>query len=518
MHVSKYLLYGFIVIILGMSVFIANPITTATNATPDQSQLNQSIIVVCPSGTGDVVCEFRFESERLIAILNRLCARGILPAPICAFIDADASVAQVPATCPVLVNFNLAQAADFCSDMDRNYACYGASRVLTVPTDVFTGPGDVTELTGLIAISAGGYDLREALYGVAAAYSHASLHLGTTGSLRMLIFGDVRVENGIDVLDAVRLPDEPIAVTVNRETSLYQAPDNGNGPQQQLGQVAAGSDLLIDIFTADATWARVLYMSTTVTGQLDSAWIETEALNFPDDYTPVDYNDTITPMRVSDQMQPNGQTPMQAFYFTPGPGAVPVCAPELGGRLVLQAPRGIETRFQVNDVPLRIMDTVELLFVRADEDGDGITELYMELRVVSGMATLDPESDTPRFVAPGYAARIQLDEQVYDLGADNTANDYRPLPDALWGQPFPVTTTIMNSLIALENLPVEWLNQAIDAPFCAPESEGENCIPTYDMTADDVLVNTLCESGHLSEQLTICLPQPLAVDAEGDGN
>ncbi len=442
-------------------------------------------IVVCASGVGGVICEFRFEDPDDVQILTTLCGRGVLGAETCNAFTAGDSVAQVPSSCPLLVNFNLELAAQNCSETERNEGCYGAETVLTTPANLLNEPGDIEELTGVIAFNAQGYDLRNADYGLSKANSHANLHLEVEGGLRVLIFGNVRVENAVTTDEAVILPEEPVTVTVASDTPLFDQPA-GFGPQTELGQATADSSINVDAVSDDEAWARIMLMTETVIGENASAWISTEAITFPNDTIPAELP----------RIEQGDVTPMQSFYFVPGGSSVPSCEPTLGGLVLLQAPRGIETVAFVNGAPILMIGTVEVRFANGDDQ--------LELRVVSGVAVVNPGGDDAQVVAPGYGTRIDHAPTVQNLGADNTTNDYTLDDEAEWEEPFELSRSVVTGFSSLETLPLSLLNQTINAPQCGPETEGEDCDIEYDFADDEALIADLCADGVLPADLEVC--------------
>lgn len=462
------------------------PISAGTFSESDSlaSPVNDPIII-CPSGVGEVICEIYSNTPVDIEIILELCAAGLLDPSVCALIRPGDTSFQLPASCPLVVHYNIRRSARLCTELDRNEACYGSEEVEFTPDNLAVAPGDIVELPPVIAIDVDGYNLNTARYGFSVAVSHANLHLEVDGGLRMLIFGSMRVEDAIRETEAVILPDEPIEVFVENATTLFDQPSSF-GPQNPLGQIPSDSTALVDAFSEDGAWARVPFVSDTPIGTNPNAWIATDNLEFPGDFDP----DTLP------KMEATSLTSMQGFYFSPGNGMLPECAPGLGNTLLLQAPRGVETTFIANDANILITDTVELRFANGDDD--------LELRVISGVAVINAGTEEAQVVAPGYAVRIEQLEQLQNLGADGLANDYTLAINAQWSEPFEMSTTVMQQIASFETIPLSLLNQLIDAPLCGVDTQGDDCEIEYDFADDAALVEKLCVEGLLTSNLEVC--------------
>ncbi len=441
--------------------------------------------IICPSGIGQVICEIIFNDPDDVSIILELCERELLDPQICQAIDPQSTVIQLTATCPLVVNYNIARAARGCADLDRNEACYGSGQAVSIPGDLFTDPVEIVDLPPVIAIEVGGYSLNAAQYSFSLLNSDADLHLGVDGGLRILMFNGVRVENAVTETEAVLLPEEAIEITLEETATLFDRPAE-EGEQTGLAEVTAGSTLLVDALSADEDWARVLYSSETPFGINPNAWVSTDSVAFPDDVMP----DELPRIRADDY------TPMHGFYFLSNSAPPPECAPGFGNALLLQAPRGIETTFIANDARVLITDTVTLHYTSDGSD--------FELRVISGIAVINPGTDQAEVIAPGYGVRIELADQRQNLGADGAANDYTLAADAQWGEPFELSSTLIENMAAFETLPSGLLNQPIDAPHCGSETQGQNCDIAYDSTEDAALIDKLCNEALLPDELKVC--------------
>lgn len=432
-------------------------------------------IVVCASGVGGVICEFRFEDPADIEILQQLCEVGLLPVAICDLFDADAAavqVVQVPATCPVLVNFSRETAGVLCDGLERNELCYGYEFVSVSPDGLLTNSGDITELTPVRTIEVGAYNLGTAYYGLNVVHADADLHTALDNGLRMILFGAVNVRNRVLASDAIQLPENAVTVTVSDESSVFDVPASF-GEQTNIGVVPVGEMLQADMFTEDGEWLRVLFPYETDFGEITSAWISADVVTFN-----AEDDADLLPLVGS-----NDFTPMDSFLFAPGQGTSPECLSDADGLLFLQAPEGVETTYVANDATITITGSVIMRLV------EGNTR--MELSVLSGVALLEDNIILPA----GYLSRINvIPSQGY----------YIVTPNAEWDDPREMTPVEVTNRTYLENLPLSLLNQPVQVPECGSDSTDEACELEYDYDYDEQLVSRLCVNSILPEEFSVC--------------
>lgn len=437
-------------------------------------------IVVCASGIGGVVCEFRFETRNDIQILERLCATGELPASVCDAFNVGATVAQVPAVCPVLVGFSREKVGELCSDVSRNEFCYGYEEVSVSPA-VVTRSGDTAELTPITSINAQAYDLLGSAFGVGVVdgqsfgigviNAHANLPVAMTDSagLRVILFGGMQMSNRVSEGDAINLPEDALVATAQTSTSVFDVPPSF-GEQTAVGTVAAGEALMVDALSDDGEWARVMFSYDGFVGVQAAGWVSFADLDFAQ------------PGAVGDlpSISEDEFTPFQNFFFAPA-GGVPPCQPITGGALILQSPEGVETTYIANDAQITIIGSAKMNIVGS----------RMEITVLSGVAVLEGGVIVPA----GYTSRINvIPSQGFFVVA----------PNAEWDEPRALTRSEIDSVTYFESLPLSILNQAVNVPVCGPDSVGTACDITYDYEFDETLAADLCERGILSEELDIC--------------
>jgi hypothetical protein len=85
----------------------------------------------------------------------------------------------------------------------------------------------------------------------------------------------------------------------------------------------------------------------------------------------------------------------------------------------------------------------------------------MRLTVLSGLATLDPDSPNPILIPPGYWTIVCLDEPQ-DRGLDGEENDR--IVSCGWSEPVLITDAIYNQLDGLQGLPGDILKKPVIVP------------------------------------------------------
>jgi hypothetical protein len=454
----------FIVTLLALSVSLV----FAENLAPQ----NELPIVVCPSGVGDPVCEYRFESPIEIEILQELCAAGRLPSDVCSGLSPD----RVPAVCEVAVGVAIEYAGRVCDGLERNEFCYGYETVDVSPAGLVSEPGEINVLTRVTSLSADAYNLRNAIYGITAANAHANLPLEVDdeAGLRVILFGELEMRNRVSSTDALVLPDEAVTVTVNTDTELFDS-QIVFGTENTIGTATTGTTLTADVISDDGAWVRVMFMAEQEIGTSASAWISADALDFASD-------DDLALLAVGDA---EDFTPLQNFFFSNGATGGPVCQPGTGGVLFLQAPEGIRTDYIANDAPITIIGSVAMKMIG--------NNTQMELTVLDGVAiAYSADSSEPVIIPAGYKSVIDM-----VFGATLAT-------DAQWEDAQELTRSEMSNIAYYESVPQTLLNQPVNVPLCSVDSTGETCNIEYDNDNDANLIAELCTSDILPETLSVC--------------
>lgn len=287
-------------------------------------------------------------------------------------------------TCPGLVERAMSEIGTNCASLGRNSACYGFNNVLAdfdtdVPDNYFSVPSDRAELSSLRSIQTAPLNETAGTWGIATLNVQANLPGALPGqSVVFILLGNSELENAVPADEALILPEEPLEVTALRAIALRRDPSSR---AEVVGTIAGGTPLLADGTSPDGNWLRVFF----VADRLASAWVNTGDVQA----------DSIDDLPV---IRPDSRTPMQAFRFQTNVGGVD-CS-QAPSALFVQGPEDIEVDISANGVDIRIGSSIIL---RTLEDGS------LQIFVISGGATLNPNSDNPLLIAPGFTTICPVD-------------------------------------------------------------------------------------------------------------
>ncbi|MCB9435654.1 MAG: SH3 domain-containing protein [Anaerolineales bacterium] len=269
--------------------------------------------------------------------------------------------------CDALVTEALQVLGTACTEVGRNEACYGHSRVAaTFREDVdgvtFATSGDTTALTNLEALVTEPLDMDAGTWGVALMRLQADLPESDPDSaMTLILFGDTEVTNAVDLNTA----DFPTCVIENASLSNMNM-RSGPGlnrqitsvfPRGEAGQAVGRSD--------DNDWVRILY-----NGSLGWIFVRNMQLDCE-----------IETLRVTDEDAPlTGfyDKPMQAFTLQSGGDSACAAAPN---GLLIESPEGQRAHVMVNGIEMEFASAGFLSI-----DGDGalrVSGLAGEIRVRS---------------------------------------------------------------------------------------------------------------------------------------
>lgn len=142
----------------------------------------------------------RFPFTRMITRLGAISlSLGVMFGLIALRPDAPTTVFAAAPTCSAVVKQALAQAAQVCTNLKRNQACYAGSPIESqakpgVNGFVFNNPGDIINLGDAISIKTAPYNRKEGTWGVALLRVQANLPDTAVGqNVTMILFGDTEV-------------------------------------------------------------------------------------------------------------------------------------------------------------------------------------------------------------------------------------------------------------------------------------------------------------------------------------
>jgi hypothetical protein len=154
--------------------------------------------------------------------------------------------------------------------------------------------------------------------------------------------------------------------------------------------------------------------------------------------------------------------PWQVFFLRNGT-AIPSCTQAPPPLLLVQGADDADTVITVNGAKIKLMagetrnplPTTVVLQVLYPGDS-------MRLVVLSGLATLNPDSSSPTLIPPGYWTIACLDEPQ-DRGLDSQKNDR--IVSCGWSEPALITDAMFNQLDGLQGLPGNVLKKPVIVPI-----------------------------------------------------
>jgi hypothetical protein len=390
-------------------------------------------------------------------------------------------------TCTALAQSMNTALENNCSEAGVNAACYGASlsEVMMIPGETgdldFDEPGDVVALTNLARLTSQRIDDLLTNWGASILNPNADLPVGLPGrSMVWILLGGVEIENDVEVVDALLLPDVTLPITVADAASLFAAP---SASSSVVGQAPAGTTLLADGADVTGSWARVYFEYEGDYGIVPSAWLNIESLAVDPSVLPA--------------ITQESRTPFQEFFLRTDQN-VDVCQSELPtDTLVIQSPDTIESNIVVNGEAIRVIGTVGLRII----SNSG----FLQVIAFDGMAILNPDSADPIVVPPGYSSEICLG-QVQNLGTDRQEND-QLRGNCNWSLPRLLEQNELRIFQFLEDLSDDVLDDGIVLPdtICASGIGGAIC-QVGDIPQDiDEIIDELCSEGDLPPDICAVL-------------
>jgi uncharacterized repeat protein (TIGR01451 family) len=334
--------------------------------------------------------------------------------------------AQLPgqndeALCSPFVEDALTAVGANCDGLNRNTACYGynnvgASFAQTVPVRFFTQPSERGDLPVFRRIETSALNLDQNQWGIALLSVQADLPRTLPGqSVLFMLVGDSEVENAVrraNTFTSTTL----VPVTTRMPANLYAAPALD---ARILGSVPMRTTLDADATTRDGAWARVTFEGRP-------GWLARTVLDVP----------TAPALPVYDG---NARTPMQAFYFRTGIGALN-CIPA-PSTLIVQGPQNLSVNLTANGANIQLGSTINMNTLPVDpatvaalfptyRGRERIAGL-LQVITLDGEAIIDAESENPIRIPVGKVGITCLGA-ARNLGTDGVANDNRVIPECGW--------------------------------------------------------------------------------------
>jgi hypothetical protein len=370
--------------------------------------------------------------------LRRLHLKLILILVSSLFVSTFTTSAQTPTpVCTNIVNQTITQTGVNCADRVTGTACYAAEEVDSNlapnvnPAD-FDTPGDRVSLQNVVHLRPQALSLTDQTWGITTLNLQASLPTRLAQDVVVLGLGGAELENGVMPEAAFTPPSASVSATTTSATAL-RMPTMNPASAEVIAQVPNGATVSADVVSSDRQWVRVIY------GNIPG-WLAASALSA----------DVVSRLPVLD-----GLTPMQSFFVRTGIDGQPcVNAPSW---VIVQGPQDIAVELVVNTVDLRLQSTMLLRTIRAGEP----VGLQMEIIVLFGLVTINPESNNPIYVPPGYSVLVNLGDELISLGIEGDA-DERAVRS--FGTPRLLTQGEIDALGILRLLPNNIINYPIELP------------------------------------------------------
>ncbi len=357
------------------------------------------------------------------------------------------ATAQDTTTCPALVSTALNELGTNCADLARNTTCLGYKTVqhtafsVSVSPAFYTTAGERANLTTTEAIQTGPMSIPQQEWGLNVMNVEANVPNALPGKGVVFIqTGGVEVENGVEPGNAVNMVDG-IGLSTIIDTNLltWPAPSIVGHASETITHIPSGDPVVVDAVDPTQSFVRVVYKNQV-------GWISRDAL-------PVGTDLTSLPT-----VGPNDMTPMQDFYFRVGIEGTPPCA-EAASFLFVQTPAGGPTDLTVYGTHFRINGTV--IFRSLPPGHDLGNEI--EIIVLSGLATIYPDTGNDIIVPPGFSSSIGLCLPLVSLGIEGD-RDEKGTCTNVWSQPTPLTQPELDTFKVVEHFP----NNVIDYPVTIP--------------------------------------------------
>ena len=366
-----------------------------------------------------------------------------------------------------------------CADNETGQVCYGFPEIDSVLQDeidaeTFDEAGEVVDVFDVITLRPGAIDITspEETWGIAVMNVLASLPAGVTDDVVVIGFGGTEIESDVPVEEAFITLEAPLPFTTTAAGELREVTLTPPADAEVIEQVASGTALTVDAISQDGDFVRVLVAD-------QAGWLDIAAFDGLD----LDGLPTLN----------DGQlTPMQAFYLRTGIDAG-TCAPNSSWVLV-QSPEEMPVDMILYDVPMRIEAT---MLLRTLAPGEPVGP-EMQLVVLYGVVTVNPDTEEEIIVPAGYFLPIGLGPDFVSLGIEGD-EDERSGPKIFGGLTL-FNQALLGDLGFLDQLPPDIFNYDIDLPVLT-QASGVGA-PLIDLVFPDPVatspIEQLCATGALS--------------------
>ena len=310
------------------------------------------------------------------------------------------------AACTAFTDAAIQRTRQFCSRVNRDFACYGNDSVkaaarATVANFQFDHPGDISNVTSFDSIQLSGMNESLEEWGVVMMKLRANIPQASPQAVSMVLFGSVSLENA-------GFASEPVAVTLDKHFSLDVREEPKYGADIVYnGEL--GDELLAHEQSADGSW---LYVEVPGTRQM--GWVRTSGVSSEGDLTALSEH--------------NGKTlyqPMQAVYLSDNDSGDGTCNAFPTNGMLVQTPEGIaEVTLLVNEVTIELGSTALI---------EVSHPLQMTFSLLEGHSSVTSRGVTVE-VPAGFSTTIRLDLNGRASSAPSAIRPYDPAIDAIWNQ------------------------------------------------------------------------------------
>jgi len=301
--------------------------------------------------------------------------------------------------CPAAVREALDAAANACTGLTRNTACYGNNRVIATDFEGaaisgFESPGSVADLFNLGGLATFPFDTETNTWGVAMLAVQADLPDTLPGqNVTLVVFGDVTLENEVPPGEIVT--PQSIVGTSNGNPNLRLGP----GKEFAIvGGLSPGQEVNIIGRSAASDWLQLLVED-------EVRWVAQQFIELGGDLSTVPVADTSANPALFTK-------PLQAFRVRSTPRGSQ-CEEVPNDGVVIQAPQDTTVNFLVNGIEMTVGSTA-LLRPGEGDDSLQVATLAGTIGLTSGgvEATIQPGfiTNTSAGSAPEVAERYEYDE------------------------------------------------------------------------------------------------------------
>lgn len=348
--------------------------------------------------------------------------------------------AQTVPVCQQIVNEAIQSIGVNCANNETGFACYASPELTSVVIEgfdetLFDEPGERIDVNDLVRLSAEGSNRIDRTWGIAVYNLQASLPSGFPEDVTVMTFGETQLEHGVRD-DLLFMPLEaPLTATTTAASELRLATLTPPALAELAGNAPAGSSVQIDAISQDGNWVRGIFAG-------DPVWFRAAAFNSAD----------LTGLPVL----PEGHfSPYQRFYTMTGSRSD---CPETQSLLLVQGPRNTPVDLLPNGIHVRLEST---MLIRTFELGFPMGRT-MEITVLNGVVTINPDTARPIYVPAGYRIRIGLGPELVSLGNEGDM-DERSGPYT-FSDPLILDQTSLTALGLLSQLPSNITNYTIQLP------------------------------------------------------